>query len=89
MAFPNIPPRCLIEQLIFSDDIPQKENHNYCFFERKKKDISQDLFCVQYFRGKKIHTDWDLRVEQAEFKELTVIKFILLYMNIALGCFCV
>lgn len=26
----------------------------------------------KYFRGKKIHTDWDIRVEQAEFKELTV-----------------
>lgn len=26
----------------------------------------------KYFRGKKIHSDWDVRVEQAEFKELTV-----------------
>ena len=42
---------------------------------------------MQYFRGKKIHTDWDLRVEQAEFKELTVINFILLYMKLALKCF--
>ena len=54
---------------------------------KERKNISQDRFCVQYFRGKKIHTDWDLRVEQAEFKELTVINFILLYMKLALKCF--
>ena len=57
------------------------------FLWKKEKNISQDWFCLQYFRGKKIHTDWDLRVEQAEFKELTVINFILLYMNIVLKCF--
>ena len=33
------------------------------------------ILSLQYFRGKKIHTDWDLRVEQAEFKELTVKQF--------------
>ena len=39
--------------------------------------ISQNWFDhPQYFRGKKIHTDWDLRVEQAEFKELTVTQFL-------------
>jgi len=26
----------------------------------------------KYFRGKKIHQDWDIRVEQAEFRELSV-----------------
>jgi len=26
----------------------------------------------KWFRGKKIHTDWDIRVEQCEFKDLTV-----------------
>jgi len=26
----------------------------------------------KYFRGKRVHTDWDIRVEQAEFKELQV-----------------
>ena len=27
---------------------------------------------AKYFRGRKIHTDWDIRVEQVEFKDLTV-----------------
>ena len=26
----------------------------------------------KYFRGKRIHGDWDIRVEQAEFRELSV-----------------
>ena len=29
-------------------------------------------FRSKYFRGKRIHGDYDIRVEQAEFKELSV-----------------
>ena len=27
----------------------------------------------KYFRGKKLHVDWDIRVEQAEFRNSTVL----------------
>lgn len=26
----------------------------------------------KYFRGRRIHNDWDVRVEQAEFRELSI-----------------
>ena len=26
----------------------------------------------KYFRGKKIHGDWDIRVEQSEFRDLSI-----------------
>lgn len=26
----------------------------------------------KYFRGRRIHGDWDVRVEQAEFRELSI-----------------
>ena len=31
------------------------------------------IFCRQkWFRGRKIHTDWDIRVEQCQFSELAI-----------------
>jgi len=47
------------------------QRHDRCFTLLVIDDQNTDW--SKYFRGKKIHTDWDLRVEQAEFKELTVI----------------
>eukprot|EP00092_Neocalanus_flemingeri_P023116 GFUD01025064.1.p1 GENE.GFUD01025064.1~~GFUD01025064.1.p1 ORF type:complete len:627 (+),score=199.24 GFUD01025064.1:96-1976(+) len=32
----------------------------------------QNIDWPKWFRGRKIHTDWDIRVEQCEFKDLTV-----------------
>jgi len=46
------------------------QRHDRCFTLLVIDDQNTDW--SKYFRGKKIHTDWDLRVEQAEFKELTV-----------------
>merc|ERR1712223_105986 len=47
------------------------QRHDRCFTLLVIDDQNTDW--SKYFRGKEIHTDWDLRVEQAEFKELTVI----------------
>jgi len=44
--------------------------HERCFTLLVIDDQNTDW--SKYFRGKKIHTDWDVRVEQAEFKELSV-----------------
>ena len=30
------------------------------------------LFRGSYFRGKKLHKDWDLRVEQADFQDISL-----------------
>ena len=27
---------------------------------------------TKYFRGRRIHADWDIRVEQAEFREISI-----------------
>ena len=29
-------------------------------------------FRAKYFRGKRLHTDWDINVDQVEFKDLSV-----------------
>ena len=29
-------------------------------------------FRAKYFRGKRLHTDWDIKVDQVEFKDLSV-----------------
>ena len=38
-------------------------------------EVSRDTlltFRSKYFRGRRLHGDWDIRVEQAEFKELSL-----------------
>ena len=37
-----------------------------------KNNDTLHFFRSKYFRGKRIHIDYDIRVEQAEFKELSV-----------------
>ena len=51
----------------------------HCWSEHRLVRIKKFLLCSalkhsrpKWFRGKKIHTDWDIRVEQCEFKDLTV-----------------
>ena len=34
--------------------------------------VKKSIFRAKYFRGRKIQTDWDIRVEQVEFKDLAV-----------------
>ena len=29
-------------------------------------------FRAKYFRGKRLHNDWDIKVDQVEFKDLSV-----------------
>lgn len=45
-------------------------NKDKCFTLLVIDDANTDW--SKYFRGKRIHTDYDIKVEQAEFKELTV-----------------
>ena len=45
-------------------------NKDRCFTLLVIDDANTDW--SKYFRGHRIHGDWDIRVEQAEFSELTV-----------------
>ena len=45
-------------------------NKDRCFTLLVIDDANTDW--SKYFRGRRIHGDWDIRVEQAEFSELTV-----------------
>jgi len=45
-------------------------NKNRCFTLLVVDD--QNTEWAKYFRGRRIHTDWDIRVEQVEFKDLAV-----------------
>ncbi|XP_065569525.1 synapsin-like isoform X2 [Artemia franciscana] len=45
-------------------------NKDRCFTLLVVDDQATDW--SRYFRGRKIHVDWDIRVEQAEFKEISV-----------------
>jgi len=45
-------------------------NKNRCFSLLVIDDQNTDW--AKYFRGRKIHTDWDIKVDQAEFKDLSV-----------------
>ena len=48
----------------------QAFNKDRCFTLLVLDDQNTDW--SKYFRGKRLHGDYDIRVEQAEFKELTV-----------------
>jgi hypothetical protein len=45
-------------------------NKDRCFTLLVIDDANTDW--SKYFRGRRVHTDWDIRVEQAEFSEMTV-----------------
>lgn len=49
---------------------------SFCRVERSVYCVRRSLDSLfrraRYFRGRKVHGDWDIRVEQAEFKELQV-----------------
>ncbi len=48
----------------------QAFNKDRCFTLLVLDDLNTDW--SKYFRGKRLHGDWDIRVEQAEFKEVSV-----------------
>jgi len=50
--------------------VPGRINRDKCFTLLVIDDANTDW--SKYFRGKKIHGEYDIRVEQAEFKELSV-----------------
>jgi len=45
-------------------------NKNRCFNLLVIDDQNTDW--AKYFRGRRVHTDWDIKVDQAEFKDLSV-----------------
>ena len=45
-------------------------NKNRCFNLLVVDDQNTDW--AKYFRGKRLHTDWDIKVDQVEFKDLSV-----------------
>jgi len=59
-----------VEQARDKADAIRGFNKDRCFTLLVVDDQNTDW--SKYFRGKKLHADWDIKVEQAEFRDLTV-----------------